>query len=233
MVSFFGYNNLYRKVAEVEIATLKTLHEINIIPDDDFSDLLPKIETQLLAIPTTEVDKVEHQTTHHDIRAWVRLAQDIIGKKLARWVHIPLTSYDPIDTGRILQFLEAYEKALKPSISEVISLLAERVEKFASQIQIGRTHGQHALPITVGFWLATILSRLLYNWEQMDIYTSSLVGKISGAVGAHNAQLGLEFTYKTDKNSFEKLVLEKLGLKPAPISTQILPPEPLGYFLVL
>ncbi|MCK5061728.1 hypothetical protein KAR28_04205 [Candidatus Parcubacteria bacterium] len=218
-------------MAAVEIATLKTLYEIKVIPDSDFGDLLPDVETQLMAIPTTEVDKIERQITHHDIRAWVRLAQDIIGKKLARWVHVPLTSYDPIDTGRILQFREAYEKALKPAISEVALLLAGRVEKFASQIQIGRTHGQHALPITVGFWLATVLSRLLYNWQQMDIYANSLVGKISGAVGAHNAQLGLEFTSKTDKNSFEKLVLAKLDLKPAPISTQILPPEPLGYFL--
>ncbi len=231
MMPFFGYDNLYQKVAAVEIATLKTLYEIKVIPDSDFGDLLPDVETQLMAIPTTEVDKIERQITHHDIRAWVRLAQDIIGKKLARWVHVPLTSYDPIDTGRILQFREAYEKALKPAISEVALLLAGRVEKFASQIQIGRTHGQHALPITVGFWLATVLSRLLYNWQQMDIYANSLVGKISGAVGAHNAQLGLEFTSKTDKNSFEKLVLAKLDLKPAPISTQILPPEPLGYFL--
>ena len=107
MMPVFGYDNLYRKVAAVEIATLKTLHEIKVIPDDDFLDLLPEIEAQLLAIPTTEVDKIERQITHHDIRAWVRLAQSIIGHKLARWVHIPLTSYDSIDTGRILQFREA------------------------------------------------------------------------------------------------------------------------------
>ena len=219
------------KITEVEIANLRTLHEIKVIPDSDFGDLLPEIEAQLLGILTTEVDKIEREITHHDIRAWVRLAQDIVGKRLARWVHVPLTSYDAIDTGRILQFREAYEKALKPAICEVVLLLAERAEKFSSQIQIGRTHGQHALPITVGFWLTTILSRLLYNWQQMDFHAKALVGKISGAVGAHNAQLGLGLTFKGDKNSFENLVLQKLGLKPAPVSTQILAPEPLGYFL--
>ncbi|MEA3450067.1 MAG: lyase family protein [Patescibacteria group bacterium] len=232
MVPFFAYDNLYRKVAEVEIATLKTLHEIGIIPDEDFKcGFSQYVETQLLSITTTEVDKIEREITHHDIRAWIRRAQEIIGKPLVRWVHVPLTSYDPIDTGRMMQFRDAYEFGLQPSIKDIVVLLSNCAEKFAGKLQIGRTHGQHALPITVGFWFATILNRLLHNWKQMDYYANCLLGKISGAVGAHNAQYGLNFTNKYDKESFEDLVLKKLGLKPAPISTQILPPEPLAYFL--
>lgn len=231
MVPFFGYDNLYHCVASVEIATLRTLHEIGVIPDDDFKEMLPEIENGLLAISTTEVDKIEHEITHHDIRAWVRCAQEIVGKKLAKWVHIPLTSYDPIDTGRMIQFQNAYQFGLKPAIREVVLLLSSCVEKFAGQLQIGRTHGQHALPVTIGFWFATVLNRILYNWEQIDYHYACLVGKISGAVGAHNAQYGLGFTRNTDEISFEELVLKKLCLKPAPISTQILPPEPLAYFL--
>ncbi len=105
------------------------------------------------------------------------------------------------------------------------------VENHCDKIQIGRTHGQHALPITVGFWLATILNRIVYNWERMDDCCDNLTGKISGAVGAHNAQLGLHFSSKKSRQSFERKLLGKLSLRPAPISTQILPPEPLGYFL--
>ncbi|HDY73462.1 MAG TPA: hypothetical protein ENH86_02755, partial [Candidatus Jorgensenbacteria bacterium] len=148
MVPIFGYDNLYKKVAEVEIATLKILGEIGVIPKGELDNLKESIVEEILAISTTEVDKVEREITHHDIRAWVKKTQAIIDKKLVKWVHIPLTSYDVIDTGRILQFREAYQAALKPSIKKVIDILSKLVTNFSDQIQIGRTHGQHALPIT-------------------------------------------------------------------------------------
>ena len=231
MIASFGYDNLYKKVAEVEIATLRTLGEIGVIPKEEMETLQPWIVKKILSVPTTEIDKIEREITHHDIRAWVRKAQEIINGKLSRWVHIPLTSYDAIDTARALQFRDAYQYALSPAISEVVSLFTELVRKFAGQIQIGRTHGQHALPITVGFWLATILNRIVHNWQEIDYYSNGLVGKISGAVGAHNAQIGLKFSNPDEQKTFEAKVLQKLNLKPARISTQITPPEPLGYFL--
>lgn len=231
MKDFFGYDNLYFGLAKVEIATLETLGEIGVIPAKEIKTLAPELKEKLLAIPTTQVDKIEREITHHDVRAWIRKAQEIMNCALSRWVHIPLTSYDALDTGRIIQFCSAYQKALKPSLKETVGLLADLVEKFAGQLQIGRTHGQHALPITVGFWLATILQRILYNWRQMDTYSNWLVGKISGAVGAYNAQIGLQLEQQCRNKTFEECVLEKLNLTPAKISTQILPPEPLGYFL--
>ncbi|MCD4694401.1 hypothetical protein K8R62_03530 [bacterium] len=231
MIPVFGYDNLYKKFALVEIATLKTLSDINIIPKKDIEKLDEAKKQRLLDIKTSEVDEIERTITHHDIRAWVRRAQEILGPDLGKWVHIPLTSYDVIDTARILQFREAYECALKPSIIRIIEIFSKLVEDNIEKVQIGRTHGQHAVPITVGFWLATILNRIVYNFERMDYYCNNLVGKISGPVGAHNAQFGLQFTKVSDEDSFEKKVLKKLNLKPARISTQILPPEPLGFFL--
>jgi len=231
MKDFFGYDDLYLGLAQVEIATLETLGEIGVIPTEEMKALVPELKEKILTIPTTQVDKIEKEITHHDVRAWIRKAQEIMNCALARWIHIPLTSYDALDTGRIIQFYSAYQKALKPSLKEIVGLLADLVEKFAGQLQIGRTHGQHALPITVGFWLATILQRILYNWRQMDTYSKGLVGKISGAVGAHNAQIGLQLEQRCGDKAFEKRVLEKTDLIPAEISTQILPPEPLAYFL--
>jgi len=231
MKDFFGYDNLYFGLAQVEIATLETLGEIGVIPSEEIRILSPELKEKLLAIPTSQVDKIEREITHHDVRAWVRKAQEIINHDLARWVHIPLTSYDPLDTGRIIQFQSAYQKSLKPTLKESVSLLADLVERFARQLQIGRTHGQHALPITVGFWLATILHRILYNCKQIEIYSEGLVGKISGAVGAYNAQVGLQLEQRCGSKTFEERVLEKMGLSPAKISTQILSPEPLAYFL--
>jgi adenylosuccinate lyase len=109
---------------------------------------------------------------------------------------------------------------------KVVGLFVDQVNLFALQPQIGRTHGQHALPITAGFWSATILSRILTNIQSANSAAEKLAGKISGAVGVHDAQVGLGIAARCGDKTFEERVLEKLGLKAAPISTQILPPEP-------
>ncbi|PJC01373.1 MAG: hypothetical protein CO073_03695 [Candidatus Komeilibacteria bacterium CG_4_9_14_0_8_um_filter_36_9] len=233
LVDFFGHDNLYQTLIEVEIANLEVLMEIRVAPRIDAS-LWEQIKEELFQIITTEVDKREHEVTKHDIRALVQLMQEVISKYnpgLAQWVHIPLTSYDVVDTGRSLQFMRAYKFALQPSIMKVISIMADLAESVVEQLQIGRSHGKHALPITMGFWIATILNRITYNFIKMDSHASELVGKISGAVGAYNAQKGLGLMAKTGDVTYKEAVLDKLGLKAAPISTQILPPEPLAYFL--
>jgi adenylosuccinate lyase len=227
LIPIWGYDNLFSALAEVEIATLKTLAEFGIIPEEDIAVLTPKMEEDLLAIKTSAVDHVERTITKHDIRAWIKLAKDIVGPALGKWIHIPLTSYDALDTARSLQYKRAYYEVIKPELKNLLQLMANQVERFADQLQVGRTHGQHALPITVGFWMANILHRMLYNISIIDQSASQLRGKISGAVGAHNAQVAIGL----DPIAFEASVLGKLGLKPAEISSQILPPEPLMYFL--
>jgi len=234
----FGYDNLYKAVAEVEIATLETLAEIGIIPTEDFTLFTSDMRTALLAITSTEVERVEKtdtsefgKKTGHDIRAWVRIAQSKLPPQLRRWVHVPLTSYDVLDTARMLQFRRAHYEVVQPLVQKLLLTLAKKVRGYARTVQIGRTHGQHALPITVGFWLATLLRRINVNAHEMDMYAGDLRGKISGAVGAHNAEVGLGIAEKSAPDSFESLVLRKLVLEPAVISTQILSPEPLAYYL--
>jgi adenylosuccinate lyase len=212
----------------VELATLEALHENEVIPKSEYQSLTEKVKEELKKIRTSEIDQIEREVTKHDVRALVQKIKSLLNENLKRWVHIPLTSYDVIDTGRSLQFMQGY-KIIRESVVQLMEQMMIKIEEFADVPQIGRTHGQHALPITVGFWLATILNRLLFNLEKMDANAAGLVGKISGAVGAHNAQMGLNI--ERPGKSFEEQVLEKLGLKPAPISTQILPPEPLSYFL--
>ncbi|OGF82340.1 hypothetical protein A3B18_00085 [Candidatus Giovannonibacteria bacterium RIFCSPLOWO2_01_FULL_46_13] len=227
----WGYDNLYKPAIEVEIAVMRVLAENGIIPEEDIALLTPDVERNLLEITTTQVDKTERNITKHDIRALVREIQVLLPEKLRRWAHVPLTSYDPLDTAQSIRFIRAHHGVVKPNALGVIDVLSDLVLKFAHQIQIGRTHGQHALPITVGFWLATILSRILWNFEMMEEHAKKLCGKISGAVGAYNAQFGLRMAGSFPDNSFERMVLEKLGLKPARISTQILPPEYNSYYL--
>jgi adenylosuccinate lyase len=236
LVEIFGYDNLARVLVEVELAALDTLAEAGVIRQEERALLTGDIEQKLLAITTTEMDRVERQDTEygkktgHDIRALVRLMQEVLPKPLRRWVHVPLTSYDVIDTARAVQFARAYQYVVRPKLAYIVSILKLQALRHADTVQIGRTHGQHALPITVGFWFATILSRVLYNATEMHRYAGGLVGKISGAVGAYNAQTGLGITGRNGV-VFEDRVLEHLNLKPAPISTQILPPEPLAYYL--
>ena len=229
MVDVFGYDNLVKAVAEVEIATLLTLFDMGIIPTH-LRGVLNENRDRLLAITTTQVDEQE-KITKHDIRAWVQLAQQILGPELGKWLHIPLTSYDVIDTARALQYKQAYRDALCPSLNELISGLADKAEELAEVLQVGRTHGQHALPITAGFWLATVLHRIVYNRQEMHRQALAIRGKISGAVGVHNAQVALGLDRIQGFQSFEVEVLKRLNLKPALISTQIAPPEPLAYFL--
>lgn len=230
LVGIFGYDHLYRGVAEVELANLDVLAEIGFIPAEDYRLLSRRLRRTFLGITTTKVDEREGKT-RHDIRAWVQLAQERSPRNLGRWIHTALTSYDPLDTGRILTYVKAHHQVIRPAIQEVGLLMADLVERFADTLQLGRTHLQAALPITVGFWLATILSRVLYVAEKIDQFGDDLVGKVSGAVGAYNAQKGLGILDRCGEVSFETRLLEKLGLRPARISTQILPPEPLTFFL--
>lgn len=226
----FGYDNLYHCIAEVEIATMRTLAEIGVMPESDIQHLTPEVEAALLAITTSEVDVVERNETKHDIRAWVKIAQSKMDPALRRWVHVPLTSYDVIDSARALQFSRAHQVVSKLT-KELVAELIVHVERYKSVPQIGRTHGQHALPITVGFWFATVLQRLVDNAKSADRAAAFLVGKIAGPVGAYNAQVGLGITARCGEKSFEERVLDKLGLCSAPICTQIVPPEYLADYL--
>ncbi len=226
LVDIFGYDNLYRQAIKVEFSAMKALYQLGFIPEKDFRSLTPELMKKIEEeITTTMVDKVERKITKHDIRALVKLIQERLPENLRRFVHVPLTSYDVLDTARVLQFREAFEKSLKPSILKVMHTLTVSIIVQKDTIQIGRTHGQHALPITVGFWLATVLNRLFKNYKRLEQASKKLPGKISGAVGAYNAQENFQM------KNFESLVLQNLKLKPAPISTQILPPEYLADYL--
>ena len=230
LIPYFGYDNTARFLVEVELATMDVLGELGMIPATDYALLTPEVRAAVLGITMTEVDKVERTVTKHDIRALVMLMQERMPAPLRRWVHVPLTSYDVIDTARARMFREAHTHVVLPKAKKLIELLARQVQRYAGVGQVGRTHGQHALPITVGFWLATILARVLENTQELDMRAQLLCGKIAGPVGAYNAQVGLDL-FDINGKKFEELVLGKLGLKPGPISTQLVMPERMTRYL--
>ena len=236
LVPYFGYDRNAHFLVKVELAGLRTLHEIGVIPDADIAHLTPELEAQLLAITTSEMDIVEREVTKHDIRALVQIMQGRMQAcpSLARWVHIPFTSFDVLDTARAVQYRDAHRGVIRPKVREVLALLAAKAKEHAKTLQIGRTHGQHALPITAGLWLATILSRLHVTAIAMNASVLALAGKASGAVGACNAQVGLGIDELCGDLTFEERVLERLGLPSIGcvlLSTQIVAPESLAFYL--
>jgi len=175
--SVFGYDNLFRAVAEVEIATLKTLADIGIIPAATIASLTPGVEQELLAIPTTEVDDVERKVTRHDIRAWVRIAQSKVDPGLRRWIHVPLTSYDALDTARALQFVRGHE-TVRRLTDRAVGLFAEQVNLFALQPQIG--------PNTRTARAAHHCRLLVRNDPQPDSHQHPKCQQCCGKVGGKN-----------------------------------------------
>lgn len=221
---YFGYDNLYREAVSVEIEALSVFIDHGLIPEEHRASLVSSVEP-LFNLTTTEVDRVEREITKHDVRALVRCIQERLPEQLHRWVHILLTSYDVLDTARAITFQKAHQQVVAPKLGRVLKELGGMAREYANVPQVGRTHGQHAIPITVGFWLATVADRLLRSAQRADAAGAALVGKASGPVGAHNAHVlfGLR--------DFETELLTKLHLKPATISTQVVPPEPLAEYL--
>lgn len=226
---YFGYDALVAYQIDVELATLRALTSRGVIPPSEYALLTPAVVEALYGITTTEVD-AEERVTKHDIRALVNCMKRRMPGPLQRWVHVPLTSYDVIDTARVRMYRAAHTDVVRPLFKKLVASLQAHARRYARMSQIGRTHGQHALPITVGFWLATILNRLIHCAAQADAKAEALCGKISGPVGAYNAQAVLGLC-QSSALSFEDEVLSHLGLSAAPISTQIVPPEPLAEYL--
>ncbi len=173
---------------------------------------------------TAEEVENEEERIKHDIRALANCIRNKVSKDAKPYVHFLATSYDIVDTANSLRYKEFSENVLIPRLKALEKELIALAEKEAGTLQIGRTHGQHAEPITFGFAVASYVNRLGSRIEAIDAAKDSLRGKLSGAVGAYNAaSIAIEYPEKLEKD-----VLDILGLKPALHSTQIVPPEPMA-----
>lgn len=202
--------------AYVEAALARTLAEFKICPPEAAKE----IETAAAKVTAENVAK-EEQTTRHDIKALVNCIKAGVSKDAQPYVHFGATSYDIVATALSLQLRTAVQELVLPRLLTLEKTLLKLTKKYAETVQIGRTHGQHAVPITFGFAMAEYVSRLGGSMRSLEVLSSKLPGKFSGAVGAYNA-LSL---FVDDPLAFEKTVLGQLGLEPAPYSTQIIPAE--------
>lgn len=202
--------------AHVETALAYTLAEFGICTQKTAK----AIEGAALKVTTKEVYR-EEELTKHDIKALVNSIKKRLDNQAKPYVHFGATSYDIIATAQNLQMREVANKVVIPRLKELLKVLTSLAEKYATTPQIGRTHGQHGVPITFGFAISEYISRIGDSMEAIQALTDELQGKFSGAVGSYNALS----TFIDDPIKFEVSVLGKLDLKPAPYSTQIIPPE--------
>lgn len=163
----------------------------------------------------------EEARTRHNIRALVNCLQRAVRPDVRPFIHLTATSSDVLDTARALQLRDVTEKSIIPRIKELMKVLITLAEKTAQIPMVGRTHGQHGVPITFGFALAEYISRLGNRLLAVDQAKANLRGKMAGAVGAYNASALLI----SDPMQFEREVLALLGLRPGDHSTQIVEPE--------
>lgn len=163
----------------------------------------------------------EEEKTRHNLRALVNCLQRRVGEGTRPWIHFTATSADILDTANALRLKAAAREVVRPVLLRLEWALLDLAEREAETLQIGRTHGQHAVPVTFGYACALYVDRLGGRLEALDQAAANLRGKLAGAVGAYNAAS----LFLPDARRFEEEVLGRLGLAPAGAATQVVEPE--------
>jgi adenylosuccinate lyase len=211
-----------RYKAKVEAAVARVFEHRGILK----SNLCDEIVDAASKVTAEEVYE-EEQHTKHDIRALVNVIRRRVSEEAKPFVHLSATSYDVVDTANALRYKDVVMNVIIPDMLMLERAWINLARREKDTLQIGRTHGQHAEPITFGFAIAQYVNRWGSQILKLQEAIENLVGKFSGAVGAYNAT-ALIFD---DPEEFEREVLSLLNLKPAMVSTQIVPPEPISDFV--
>lgn len=202
--------------AHVEAALAHTLADFGICTPE----IADQIETAVTKITAEAVSDAE-KTTRHDIKAIVNSIKDHLPDTAQPYVHFGATSYDIVSSAMSMQLRDTVHGLIIPRLKSLIGTLLHLTKQHADTVQIGRTHGQHAVPVTFGFAMAEYVSRLGESMLAIKELAENLPGKFSGAVGSYNALS----VFIDDPLAFEQKVLDYISLQPAPYSTQIVPPE--------
>jgi adenylosuccinate lyase len=191
---------------QVELAATAAWAELGTVP----AEVAKALQEQASA-PTPERLQELEATVHHDTAAFVDAVAERLGPE-GRWFHYGLTSSDVVDTALALQIREA-GRLIQVGVDLALATVVARADEHRETIQIGRTHGVHAEPTTFGLKLAGWAFELDRGRRRLARALEELrVGKLSGAVG----------TYSATDPELERIACERLGLEPAPTSTQII-----------
>jgi adenylosuccinate lyase len=210
MGQIWSEQNKYKQWLEVELAATESLAEIGVVPAEA-ARALRKHATFDVARITEIEDKVRHDVIAFTTAVAEKMAE--AGEASAsRWLHYGLTSTDVVDTAQALQIREA-SQILIAGVKQLREVLGRRAKEFQNTVQIGRTHGVHAEPITFGLKLAIWYEEAGRNLKRIEAAAEDLrIGKVSGAVGTF-AHIGPEI---------EERICARLNLKPAPVASQVI-----------
>lgn len=205
MGAIWTEENKYKAWLEVEILADEAWAELGVIPKEDVAKIRENASFNIERI--YEIEK----ETRHDVVAFTRAVSETLGEE-RKWVHYGLTSTDVVDTAWSYLIKQANHILLK-DIENFIEILKNKAQEHKYTVMMGRTHGVHAEPTTFGLKIALWYEEMKRNLDRFKQAAEGIeYGKISGAVG----------TYANIDPFVEKYVCEKLGTKPAPISTQTL-----------
>ncbi|MBN2366009.1 MAG: adenylosuccinate lyase [Calditrichaeota bacterium] len=190
---------------EIELLACEAQAKLGLIPPEAV-----RIIRQNARFDAKRILEIE-ETVQHDVIAFLTNVAEYVGPE-ARFIHYGMTSSDILDTTLAVQMKQAGELILK-KLQQMMELLQERAKEHRNTVMVGRTHGVHAEPITLGLKLALWAEDTRLNIERLNASLDTIsVGQISGAVG----------TYDHLDPYVEEYVCKMLELKPAPISTQII-----------
>jgi adenylosuccinate lyase len=210
MAHIWSEENKYRQWLEVELAASEALAQTNDVPPEAARLLRKHASFDLKRIQ--EIERV----VKHDVIAFTTAVSESLAaageSEASRWLHYGLTSNDVVDTAQALMVRSASELILK-GISDLAAALKTRAFEFKDTVQIGRTHGMHAEPITFGLKLALWYDEVQRNLTRFSAAAEGMrVGKISGAVG----------TFGHIGPQAEERICQRLGLRPAAIASQVI-----------
>ncbi len=206
MSSIWSESAKFASWLEVEVAVCGAWAELGVVSRQDFA----AIERAELEIRVDRIKEIEAEVDH-DLIAFVKSITEQMGDEGAHF-HFGVTSYDIEDTATALRLVKALA-LVRSGVVELRRAIWELARRHKGTVMMGRTHGVHAEPITLAFKLCVWMDDLDRSLERLDQATErAKVGKISGAVG----------TYANVDPRVERLVCMRLGLKPAPVSTQII-----------
>lgn len=205
MAAIWSEENKYKAWLEVELCSCEAWAELGVIPQEDVKQLRAKA-----SFNTDRIYEIERET-RHDVIAFTRAVSESLGEE-RKWVHYGLTSTDVVDTANGYILKQANE-ILERDMLTFIDIVRQQAITYKDTVMMGRTHGVHAEPTTFGLKLALWYEEMKRNLERFRRAAEGVqFGKISGAVG----------TYANIDPRVEKFVCRKLGISPAPISTQTL-----------
>ncbi len=201
---------------DVELAACAAWAEVGVIPQEDVETLYREARFDL-----DRIHEIEQQT-RHDVVAFTRSVSESLGEE-KKWIHYGLTSSDVVDTAWSYRLKKANALLLE-ALDGLLEVLAEKARAHKDTLMMGRTHGMHAEPTTLGLKLALFYAEMQRNRARfVEAAEGVRVGKLSGAVG----------TFAHIPPEVERFTCQRLGLEPAPISTQVLQRDRHAHYLAV